>query len=448
MAVQRGWRWCKKCEVLFYAPLGSTCPAGGGHDASTSACYLPYTDGQGGTQDKWRWCKRCGAMFFSGNGAGRCVGGVGHDASGSGQYFLATNTPPKPSQVGWRWCRNCQSLFWGGGGGGVCPNGGKHDGNGSSNYGLRYQVVGGGVVLAYQGKGDDGTIWLSVRQNGSWEKNIRVPGGCSETPSPVMYNGKLYIFYQGMGNSRTLWYTTFDGAEFSASIEVPDVRLKGAPAAFVVDNRIEVWIQGTSQDVDLWRVWPTDLAKNQWASALCDPRASIWNDPGCLALPAAKGGGAWIFYEKAMRNMGGPGATAETHIYSTRHKKHFKLGTNKARATPKAVWHEGYIFLFREADTGNGEFVYARLSPEDDGAGVVISRHLNPTPSGVRCTGGVAPVSENRGLWVFYEAPGATGELYCIDAPALAENWNIPPKRIDGVGVSGGCGATLFHFNP
>jgi hypothetical protein len=46
---------------------------------------------------------------------------------------------------------------------------------------------------------------------------------------------------------------------------------------------------------------------------------------------------------------------------------------------------------------------------------------------------------------VFYEGPGNSGDLYCIDM-SNAESWNIPPKKIGGVGVSSGCGATRFNF--
>ena len=57
---------------------------------------------------------------------------------------------------------------YGGGAGGVCPNGGAHSRDGSGEYGLRQQVTGDGVAVVYQGMGDDGTIWISLRQGGQW----------------------------------------------------------------------------------------------------------------------------------------------------------------------------------------------------------------------------------------------------------------------------------------
>lgn len=38
------WRWCRKCEMLFYPKGGESgifCPAGGNHDASESGYYRP-----------------------------------------------------------------------------------------------------------------------------------------------------------------------------------------------------------------------------------------------------------------------------------------------------------------------------------------------------------------------------------------------------------------------
>ena len=149
-----------------------------------------------------------------------------------------------------------------------------------------------------------------------------------------------------------------------------------------------------------------------------------------------------------MRNIGGPGGTGKTWIYSTRHRKHMEIGDHiKMRSTPRATWYENYAYVFRESDSGDGEFTYAKLRPQNDGADVAVQRHFSPTASGVRCSGGVAPVVDDRRLWVFYEGPGNSGDLYCIDT-SDGEHWNIPPRKIDSVGVSSGCGATRFDFDP
>jgi hypothetical protein len=94
-------------------------------------------------QPDWRWCQSCGALFFAGNKTrGLCPGNpAGHDASGSGNYFLTLDSGPG-QQPDWRWCQVCQALFFAGGGSlGVCPaNSNGHDGSRSGNYILSLTV--------------------------------------------------------------------------------------------------------------------------------------------------------------------------------------------------------------------------------------------------------------------------------------------------------------------
>ena len=75
----------------------------------------------------WKWCRRCQGLFYAGNGLDKthCPGGKRHDPKGSGDYTL--NSKPKrgairaAGQSGWRRCTQCQGLFFATGGTGVCP---------------------------------------------------------------------------------------------------------------------------------------------------------------------------------------------------------------------------------------------------------------------------------------------------------------------------------------
>jgi CubicO group peptidase (beta-lactamase class C family) len=145
---QEGWRWCVRCEGMFFAAAGkSVCPAGGTHDGAGSGHYhvmfnsaFPY--GQNG----WRYCKKCGGLHYGGFGPGVCPAGGGHDGSGSHDYRLVTNSPYKPydaehdkEQVNWRYCKKCQGSFYGGHPSkGHCPAGGAHDGSGSFDYWMAF----------------------------------------------------------------------------------------------------------------------------------------------------------------------------------------------------------------------------------------------------------------------------------------------------------------------
>jgi hypothetical protein len=137
--LQPDWRWCHRCQGLFYGPSihGSRCPAGGAHaapDQSGSANYvLPHgPNGTHGGQSEWRWCNRCQGLFYGPNaGTSSCPAGGAHGApaqSGSVNYAIAHGWDGGPGRQGdWRWCSRCQGLFYGPYvGGSRCPAGGAH----------------------------------------------------------------------------------------------------------------------------------------------------------------------------------------------------------------------------------------------------------------------------------------------------------------------------------
>jgi hypothetical protein len=135
---QSNWRWCQKCQGLFYgANPASVCPAGGPHDGGASGDYRLAIDSPSlAGQTAWRWCRKCQGLFFGGNPGSVCPAGGAHDGVGSGNYTLMNNILDAPGQHGWSWCRKCQGLFFKGNPGPVCPAGGAHDGTGSGDYSL------------------------------------------------------------------------------------------------------------------------------------------------------------------------------------------------------------------------------------------------------------------------------------------------------------------------
>lgn len=136
---QRNWRSCRRCQSLFFAgnPTSGACPLGGGHDRTGSFNYLmPTYDAPlpPQVQDGWRWCWRCQGMFF-GPFVGRCPLGGGHQAVGSSNYAMYVHDGRSPRmQVGWRSCGPCQSLFFAGGPITACAAGGAHNPAGSWQY--------------------------------------------------------------------------------------------------------------------------------------------------------------------------------------------------------------------------------------------------------------------------------------------------------------------------
>jgi len=140
---QSNWRWCHKCQGLFFGgnanPKCPAAPPGGAHEKTGSGNYilahnLPATLGW---QSNWRWCNKCQGLFFGGNANPKCPAGGAHDKTGSGNYSLLHNAPNAAGQQSnWRWCNKCQGLFFGGNPNPKCPAGGAHVKVGSGNYSL------------------------------------------------------------------------------------------------------------------------------------------------------------------------------------------------------------------------------------------------------------------------------------------------------------------------
>jgi hypothetical protein len=143
---QSNWRYCSRCQGLFYAGLQTTtgaCPAGGGHDYSQTPRPLYTLDADTIVNPKlaqpnWRWCNKCQGLFFAGNfTSGTCPAGGGHDSSGSADYALAITGGALPNtDNNWRWCGKCQGLFTVAfsSGPSPCPAGGTHDASKSAVY--------------------------------------------------------------------------------------------------------------------------------------------------------------------------------------------------------------------------------------------------------------------------------------------------------------------------
>lgn len=138
---QSNWRWCHKCQGLYFAgnPTPGHCPAGGPHDHAGSGDYhLIQNTANAPGQSNWRWCHKCQGLYFAGSPTpGHCPAGGPHDHTGSGSYFLVQNAPASFGQPAWRWCHKCQGLYFAGNPTpGHCPAGAGHDHTGSGDYHL------------------------------------------------------------------------------------------------------------------------------------------------------------------------------------------------------------------------------------------------------------------------------------------------------------------------
>lgn len=141
---QEQWRYCANCHQLWFGghatrgncaarKLGVMAVTVVPHSQDGSLNYAIANSAGAPGQLGWRWCRRCESLFWGGSGGGRCPFGGAHDPTGSGVYTLAYGVP-RVEQDGWRWCCKCHGLFHAPSGAGRCPAGDGHDATGSAPY--------------------------------------------------------------------------------------------------------------------------------------------------------------------------------------------------------------------------------------------------------------------------------------------------------------------------
>ena len=160
---QSDWWYCVKCSVIYHsdndAP-GGVCPEGGTHqnDTSYTLYCIPHDGGSmsqteapvNGVQAGWRWCSRCQGLFWGSAASVSVCPAGGHHVVTSGTYVydLPYGKPyisemingvqdDITGQTDWLYCGQCRGLFYGHNNtiSGVCPAGGPHSqASNSSNY--------------------------------------------------------------------------------------------------------------------------------------------------------------------------------------------------------------------------------------------------------------------------------------------------------------------------
>jgi hypothetical protein len=151
---QAEWRLCQYCHVLFFngydtkgvcalhrvSPI-THAPLQVAHTAMGFNFVLPHDAPIAGQPD-WRFCNKCDAMFYNGDAnKGVCPAGGGHVAEG---YHFVLPVAPSPvillGRANWRFCNKCHAMFFDGfpDSKGICPAGGGHVAEGY-HFVLQYQ---------------------------------------------------------------------------------------------------------------------------------------------------------------------------------------------------------------------------------------------------------------------------------------------------------------------
>jgi len=125
------WRFCNKCQVLFYTDArDNLCAAGGKHVPQGYEFRIPFDGAETATaQRNWRTCKQCQAMFFNGYAQkGKCPVGGTHVADQTWRYVIPHSIGETArAQAHWRFCNKCFAMFFNGySNKGSCAAGGVH----------------------------------------------------------------------------------------------------------------------------------------------------------------------------------------------------------------------------------------------------------------------------------------------------------------------------------
>lgn len=163
-AITSGFRWCSRCQSLWFIDGGNNghCPVthlwDHSHYQNGSGPYVMRRSVESGRgQVGWHWCLNCKMVYYSGNGElgwGRCPNdpsGLGVHQQGDQEIApdrlsyvsfraeteLSNNGPG--AQTGWRFCVNCNGMFFAGNGVSAthCPAGGTHSVAMTWNYLMR-----------------------------------------------------------------------------------------------------------------------------------------------------------------------------------------------------------------------------------------------------------------------------------------------------------------------
>jgi hypothetical protein len=112
------WRWCRKCQGLFYGPnqAASRCPAGGAHDGASSGNYILSVSSPSSNEwvAGWRHCNKCQGLYDLAGLNSRCPAGGGHaPVPGSASFNLYIGQVQGPAQQDqWDGCSKCEGLFF------------------------------------------------------------------------------------------------------------------------------------------------------------------------------------------------------------------------------------------------------------------------------------------------------------------------------------------------
>lgn len=154
-------------------------------------------------------------------------------------------------------------------------------------------VYDGKIYIAHQGHNQSGEMWwLTFDDEHGFSKDQKIEGvGCSQSPSLVEYQGKLKCFHQGLGNNGDLFWTEYDRTtgKWSKDDQIKGVQLNYSPSTVVADNRLFVFHKDHGARGRLWcNMWDG----KGWSGDIEFTDSHVGHAPGAVVFGTA----IWVFH--------------------------------------------------------------------------------------------------------------------------------------------------------
>jgi hypothetical protein len=140
-----------------------------------------------------------------------------------------------------------------------------------------------------------GNLVYSLHNGTTWTTGATSIGNTrlANSPTAVVYNGKLWLFFQSASQNGQIWWTTFDGQRWSAASTVPSalgIDASASPGAIVAWNGLYV----------LFKARNGALAYCFWNGSSWSQTDQTIPDTDCTDAPAGfvDGlSGLWVFHQ-------------------------------------------------------------------------------------------------------------------------------------------------------
>ena len=256
-----------------------------------------------------------------------------------------------------------------------------------------------------------GQLLYEVYANPSyWEDGDVQNVGIAGSPAAILWNNDLHIFHQGTsgdlinpGNGQ-LWFSYSDGTNWHPDTQVPNVGMSESPSPVVYNGNLYVFHQGGYENGQLF--YSVYVPGQGWQPDTQLPNVGMSGSPSAVSWPGADGQDLYVFHQGGNQNgelwysayLNGQGWQADTQLPN--------VGMSKS---PSAIVYNGNLYVFHQGGYENGQLFYSVYvpgqgwQPDTQVPGVQMSPQGSP-----------ATVLWNNDLHVFYPAPDPADNIQGI----------------------------------